>query len=592
MLNNGNFLGNYDLGTSNWRSGMLDMRSHAGMRAAGLFPEYPVLPTDIATSYAGKVGPYTGKSVSILTQEGSSNAVFVTDDGTKMFLVGIAGDTLWRYNLSTPYDISTASASSSYAFGTTVVDPGGFSISPDGTKLLVLSTSTDIIHSYSMSTPWALSSVTYDSKTFSVTTQEATPAGIYVKPDGTKFWAIGTTADTVFEYTMSTPWDLATAAYASVSLSVTALDTAPGAVCWNSTGTQFFVTGRTNSIVGVYNAPTAWTVTGATLAGRFNFGSIVLNLSNAVTPASYLSTLRCAYLIPGTNYLYVIDSGSDRVVQFENPIADTLSVATNCGYVTNDQSFTLPTETLAGFFWKPDGSRFWVGNSSGIIREYVTTSSFTVTGATLVRVTPRPNIDSTTTVTGAGFSSFFFSADGLNFYGISSVNGYVTHCRLIEPWNLSTAATFRYTGTGIIGSTLGSKITFSKDGTKVFFLVSGTAAFDTVYSRALSTPWDLSTAGTATSKSLATTVSTGYFTGGIVFTEDGRFMYALTNSIATRLFKYEMTTPWDISTLIFQSIAYLESTAALPVNLGLNRTGSQVFLLDRTNYAVYRFSLA
>jgi sugar lactone lactonase YvrE len=588
MLNNGNFLGSYDLSKQNWNSGVYDMRSHAAMKYSGRFPEYPVLPDDVSVSNTNIIGPFTGKSVSTLAQDTAPNAVFLSDDGTMMFINGTTADSVYRYNLSTAYDVSTATLHSSYAFGATVVDPTGLSFSPDGTKMLVLGLSADTIYSYTLSTPWAVATAVYDSKSFSVTTQEATPAGFYVKPDGTKFWVTGGTSDTLYEYSMSTPWDLATAVYNAVSLSVTSYDTSPGNICWNSTGSQFYLLGRTGSAIFVWNAPNAWSTTGSTYAGRFNFGAIVSALTNAVSPGYTVGAARSAYFIPGTNKVYVIDSTSDRVFQFDNPTVDNLSVTLNCGYLVQDQSFT-GTSTVRGFCFKPDGSRFWVGNSTGLVREYLCSSNWTVTSATLVATHVRQPIDSATTLTGAGFIDIAFSADGLWFYqNTSGTNKYFSQWALLSPWDLSSALYMKYASATILGTNAAS-FAFSKDGRYVYY--TPTASSQSISRKELANPWDISTAGTATTISLSAVIGSGY-TSGLTVSEDGKYLYTTTNAVTTRILKFEMTTTFDVTTLVLRSSAYAEGTAPSPVNISLDRTGQRIFLADSTNSTIVRYTTA
>ena len=63
------------------------------------------------------------------------------------------------------------------------------------------------VYQYTLSTPWDLSTASYDSVSFSVTSQDTTPVGIAFKSDGSKMYVVGVTNGSVYQYTLSTPSD-------------------------------------------------------------------------------------------------------------------------------------------------------------------------------------------------------------------------------------------------------------------------------------------------------------------------------------------------------------------------------------------------
>ena len=67
------------------------------------------------------------------------------------------------------------------------------------------------------STDVVLTGSAYDSKSFSTATQETGPRGFDFNADGTKLYVSGDSTD-VFQYSLSTAWDISTASYDSVTL--------------------------------------------------------------------------------------------------------------------------------------------------------------------------------------------------------------------------------------------------------------------------------------------------------------------------------------------------------------------------------------
>ena len=62
-------------------------------------------------------------------------------------------------------------------------DPWGVAILDSGTKVYVLDDTNDKIYQYTLSTAWDLSTGSYDSKEFSVASEDASPRGIFHAED-------------------------------------------------------------------------------------------------------------------------------------------------------------------------------------------------------------------------------------------------------------------------------------------------------------------------------------------------------------------------------------------------------------------------
>ena len=141
--------------------------------------------------------------------------------------------------------------------------PSSFFISSDGTKLYVTGNINDTVFQYTLSTAWDISTASYDSVSLSISGQQNVPFGIEFKPDGTIMYLTGGTNDEVNQYTLSTAWDLSTASFASKTLSVTSEETTPTDVQFNTNGTIALIIGRDSDKVHKYNLSTAWDITTA-----------------------------------------------------------------------------------------------------------------------------------------------------------------------------------------------------------------------------------------------------------------------------------------------------------------------------------------
>ena len=75
----------------------------------------------------------------------------------------------------------------------------------------------DSVYQYSLSTAFDLSTVSYDSVSFSVASQDTAPVGITFSPDGTQMYMMGLVNSKIFQYSLSIAFDLSTASYSNIA---------------------------------------------------------------------------------------------------------------------------------------------------------------------------------------------------------------------------------------------------------------------------------------------------------------------------------------------------------------------------------------
>ncbi len=152
----------------------------------------------------------------------SSQATDVVDidfnsDGTKLFLAdqdqGGNDETIEEFDLSTAYDVSSCTHVKEH-FAGDYVELVGIEFNSNGTKLFIYNTSgTNSIKQYSLNSPYNLSNPTLQkqstgtsNKTFQ--TIESQPTGFAFSSDGSKMFITGKNKDKVQEFNLSTPFDL------------------------------------------------------------------------------------------------------------------------------------------------------------------------------------------------------------------------------------------------------------------------------------------------------------------------------------------------------------------------------------------------
>lgn len=190
-------------------------------------------------------------SVSIAISNSTPHSVFFKNDGSVMYTVGSGNDRIYQYNLSTNWDVSTATVDTSFLLSGSDSAPVKCFFRDDGEKMYMVGVTTDTVYQYALTTPWDIDTMSFETgKSFSVASQDATPFGIHFKDDGTKMFMVGSTSDAVYEYALSTAWDISTASYSSKSFDITGQLSVPGDIFFKTDGTKMYIIdGSTNNNV-------------------------------------------------------------------------------------------------------------------------------------------------------------------------------------------------------------------------------------------------------------------------------------------------------------------------------------------------------
>ena len=208
----------------------------------------------LSTGFDLSTASYDSVSFSVGGQDGFPTSIWFNSTGTKMYIMGNNNDYVYQYSLSTGFDLSTASYDSvSFSVNSQDAGPTSMWFNPTGTKMYITGYATDTVYQYSLSTGFDLSTASYDSVSFSVGSQDSNPYGIAFNPAGTKMYIMGHGNDTVYQYSLSTGFDLSTASYDSVSFSVNSQDANPFGLAFNPAGTKMYVVGWGNKSIFQYS---------------------------------------------------------------------------------------------------------------------------------------------------------------------------------------------------------------------------------------------------------------------------------------------------------------------------------------------------
>ena len=326
---------------------------------------------------------YDSVSFSVAAEEIAPSGLFFSPDGSKMFVTGAGGDDVNEYVLSTPWVVSSATYSTVFSVASQDTNPQGIFFRADGLKMYFVGSTNDTVFQYALTSPWSVATASYESISFSVSAQETVPSGIFFKPDGLSMYITGSTFDGVYQYTLSTAWNVSTATYLQ-TLSVSGQETAPQDLSFTGDGTRMFVLGSTGDDVNVYNLTTPWDISTATFVSSFSVAS------QEPVPAGL-------YIKPDGTKMYVVGTTNDTVYQYTVPSVEIQLTGTTAinGSATVAQDLTvngdLNTTSISdsgNLNFTGTGNRITGDFSNGTIANRVAFQTSTTNGNTDINVLP------------------------------------------------------------------------------------------------------------------------------------------------------------------------------------------------------------
>ncbi len=473
------------------------------------------------------------KSFSVSAQETNPRSLAFKPDGTKMYVLGGTGDDVNEYNLSTPWLVSTASYLQNFSVAAQDGAPQGIAFKPDGTKMYIAGNDGDDINEYDLSSAWNISTASF-LQNFSVAAKETAPRGVAFKPDGTKMYVVGDSSDSVHEYDLGTAWNISTATFLQ-SFSVSGQDTSPQDIAFKTDGTKMYIVGDTGDDVNEYDLGTAWNISTASYVQNF---SVSATAGTEPTGLAFKPDGTAMYVLDGSldlvfQYLfnnsfsvttqeaaartmafktdgakmYVLGSAGDDVNEYD------LSTSWNVSTSSFLQTFSVATQEISpeGLFFKPDGTKMYVtGQSGDDVNEYTLSSAWNVSTASFVQLFSVAGQETAPT-------GVFFKTDGTKMYISGDAGDDVNEYNLSSAWDISTASYLQ--NFSVASQTTNPTDLYIRPDGKNLYVVSDVA----IYQYSIGTAWNISTATFQKSYAFAGITNIE----GLSFKSDGSILYIL-----------------------------------------------------------------
>ena len=209
-------------------------------------------------------------SFNITAQCTNPTGIFFRLDGLKMYAIGKRSDRVHEYDLSTAWDISTATFKHSFNVDLQSLNPSDLYFSSDGTTMYVTDNVSGDIFGYVLSTPWNVTTATYSTNIIIVT---GVPSSVTFDGTGHKMYILTMDTTLIEEFDLSTAWDVTTAIYKH-SFNVGLHITSPMSVSFSPDGLKFYVIGGDPKKVIAYRLLEAWDVTTAIYIQSFDYSLI------------------------------------------------------------------------------------------------------------------------------------------------------------------------------------------------------------------------------------------------------------------------------------------------------------------------------
>lgn len=187
---------------------------------------------DLSTDFDASTGSYANSSYNTSSQISNVYGGHMKNDGTELYVVGYQPDYVYHYTLSTAYDVSSASLTNSFDISAKSTVTGGIHFSSDGYAFVVIDQGSDKLHKYNLTTAWDVSTASFHSSSDSINSTDGEPSGVWFDDDWTVIYFCGRINDDIYRINIDVSQ---TAPGQVVGLSISAASTTQLNLSWTAT---------------------------------------------------------------------------------------------------------------------------------------------------------------------------------------------------------------------------------------------------------------------------------------------------------------------------------------------------------------------
>ena len=358
---------------------------------------------------------------SLSSQESGVSGFTFNDDGTKMFVIGTTGDDVNEYTLGTAYDVSTASFVDSFDVSGLDTNPQAVAFSSDGDKMFVVGNQFDSIIEFALASDFDVSTtINPPLTTLDLSPFESSPRGIAFNSDGSKVFIVGISGDDVNEFVLGTPFDVASAVTPPINVfDVGSEDANPEGITFNNDGTKMYIVGLENDKVYEYALTTGFDVSTASFTDSFDVSSQDTQPNSVEFNGDGTKMFVLGNTSDGINeytlsvaFDLVVSDTTNPTLSSSVPTDDATDVSKNANIVL---TFSETVDVENGNITIKKTS-----DDSTVETINVTGAKVTGSGSTIITINPATTLDSLTEFYVLIDASAFDDTAGNSYAGISS----------------------------------------------------------------------------------------------------------------------------------------------------------------------------
>lgn len=491
----------------------------------------------------------------------NSQDIYLKPDGTVLYTLEVGGG-VFEWHMSTAWDLTTAVAQTGVndylniqtALGSGQ-QPSNLQFINGGSRLYVKSTGSNVFRGFNLTTPWDITTATYAS---ALDFTSGVFGGMMDmgpwKSDGTKFIAHDADQQTIRIYTCSTAWDASTASSTQSrifnsgtgNLTSGSLQQTRNQPELSADESKLYIFDKQNELMGIrtLNFGTNWDLTTLTENPAF------------VSPVEMAVSTRAAsptFSTDGTKFFVMAPNTVDKI--YQQPVATPFDLSTLgsvqveinvASYDTSVGGGTLENSPKCMVF-KPDGTKlFFAGSGSDSLWEIglstawdLSSADLDASGTYLLSTDAQFNMNPLSNTAGGEREprGIFFKPDGTKFYICGSYTDRINEFNCATAWSIANV-TYHQSFYPNKGNLYG--LAFSNDGSKMF--TAKEAVSWEILEYALSTPWDISTASLSASHNPGGLLNMATDVYDFNFNADGsKFYIPLSNNTSNSNKLYEFT---------------------------------------------------
>ncbi|WP_421877839.1 LamG-like jellyroll fold domain-containing protein [Marinoscillum sp.] len=181
---------------------------------------------------------------SVIIPEMSATSLEFSPDGLHVYTIG-KGLTqgVYHYNLSRAYELNSFNQTGFLDLSVQSDALDGFHMTADGSRLYIIESTTDSIFQYDLSIPFDISTASYNGSSFYVGNQLTEPTDLFINPTGDHLLVSG--SDRIYRYALSTAFDVSSVSYLGV-VTFAAIENSLSDFTFTKDGKRLFLVGSSS----------------------------------------------------------------------------------------------------------------------------------------------------------------------------------------------------------------------------------------------------------------------------------------------------------------------------------------------------------